>query len=114
MIARRQPIPLRRSKPRRTSVERDPKYLQWIRERPCIFEGDNCSLTVEAAHIGPHGMGQKASDHSVLPICGFHHRMGFLSLHGAGKRFWDIHSNLADRDRLIAHYRDLYAAEVQQ
>ena len=105
MIARRQPIPRRRSNPRRTSVERDPKYLDWIRGCCCLLLGSDCIGKAEAAHIGPHGLSQKASDHETLPLCLAHH----AELHRLGKPFWDRYR--IDRDRLIAHYRELYAAE---
>ena len=65
----------------------------------------SCQGCVEAAHIGSHGFGQKASDHSVLPICYAHHR----ELHAMGVPFWERYE--VDRDRLIAHYRALYASE---
>jgi hypothetical protein len=54
---------------------RHPGYLQWIRTLPCSV----CRTTraVEAAHTGPHGLGQKSSDLSAIPLCPSHHRKGF-------------------------------------
>jgi len=51
---------------------RDPVYLKWIRSLPCI----ECKSRrqVEAAHTGPHGMSQKASDYSAIPLCRKHHQ----------------------------------------
>jgi hypothetical protein len=62
---------------------RDSKYLSWIRSFPCLV----CSTiwAVEAAHVGPHGLGQKSSDHSTLPLCRRCHRTGNESLHKLGR-----------------------------
>jgi hypothetical protein len=50
---------------------RDDAYLRWIRSWPCLV----CSTRrrIEAAHTGPHGIGQKASDTSCIPLCAEHH-----------------------------------------
>jgi hypothetical protein len=47
---------------------RDPHYLRFIRQFPCI--GCKTSrLQRDAMHVGPHGLGQKASDQDALPGC---------------------------------------------
>ena len=63
---------------------RSPGYLQWIRTLPCSV----CRTTraVEAAHTGPHGLGQKSSDLSAIPLCARHHRIGDDSYHKLGPR----------------------------
>ena len=63
---------------------RNPGYLQWIRSLPCVV----CRTTraIEAAHTGPHGLGQKSSDLSAIPLCGRHHRTGDDSYHKLGPR----------------------------
>ncbi len=69
---------------------RNPGYLQWIRSLPCVV----CRTTraVEAAHTGPHGLGQKSSDLSAIPLCGRHHRTGDDSYHRLGPRkFAGVH-----------------------
>jgi hypothetical protein len=50
---------------------RDEAYRRFIRSWPCLV----CSTRrqVEAAHTGPHGIGQKASDASCIPLCREHH-----------------------------------------
>ena len=50
---------------------RDDSYRRWIRSWPCLV----CSTRrrIEAAHTGPHGIGQKASDSSCIPLCHEHH-----------------------------------------
>jgi len=69
---------------------RNPGYLRWIRSLPCVV----CRTTyaVEAAHTGPHGLGQKSSDLSAIPLCGRHHRTGDDSYHRLGpRRFAEVH-----------------------
>ena len=61
---------------------RNSEYLRWIRTLPCAV----CRATrgVEAAHTGPHGLGQKSSDLSAIPLCARHHRTGPDSYHKLG------------------------------
>jgi len=69
---------------------RYPGYLQWIRTLPCSV----CRTTraVEAAHTGPHGLSQKSSDWSAIPLCARHHRTGEDSYHKLGPRkFSEVH-----------------------
>ena len=69
---------------------RNPGYLQWIRNLPCSV----CRTirAVEAAHTGPHGLGQKSSDLSAIPLCARHHRTGHDSYHKLGPRkFAEVH-----------------------
>ena len=76
---------------------RDPKYLAWIRSLPCAVPG--CRATyIEAAHTGPHGMSQKSSDRSCIPLCGRHHRRGNDSLHGLGPARFQQHHKLEIAD----------------
>ena len=50
---------------------RSEDYKRWIRSWPCLV----CATRrqVEAAHTGPHGIGQKASDLQTVPLCKKHH-----------------------------------------
>ena len=69
---------------------RNPEYLRWIRTLPCSV----CRTTraVEAAHTGPHGLSQKSSDLSAIPLCAWHHRTGNDSYHKLGPRkFAEVH-----------------------
>ena len=69
---------------------RNPRYLEWIRTLPCSV----CHRTrgIEAAHTGPHGLGQKSSDMSAIPLCARHHRTGDDSYHKLGPRkFAEVH-----------------------
>ena len=70
---------------------RNPGYLKWIRTLPCSV----CHTTrqIEAAHTGPHGISQKSSDLSAIPLCPRHHRTGNDSYHRLGPRkFAEVHS----------------------
>ena len=69
---------------------RNPAYLRWVRSLPCLV----CRTTrdVEAAHTGAHGISQKSSDLSAIPLCGKHHRTGDDSYHRLGpRRFAEVH-----------------------
>jgi hypothetical protein len=50
---------------------RDESYKRWVRSWPCLV----CARRggVEAAHTGPHGIGQKALDLQTVPLCRQHH-----------------------------------------
>lgn len=65
-------------------------YLAWIRTLPCIICGE--TRGIEASHTGPHGLGQKSSDYSAVPLCVKHHRTGNDSYHRLGpRRFSEVH-----------------------
>lgn len=55
--------------------ERDLNYLNFIRSIGwCLACGRQCQRwsgrpRAQAAHIGPHGTGQKASDYKAVPLC---------------------------------------------
>jgi len=69
---------------------RHPEYLRWIRSLPCSV--CHTTRTVEAAHTGPHGLGQKSSDWSAIPLCARHHRTEDDSYHKLGPRkFSEVH-----------------------
>ncbi len=70
---------------------RSPLNLAWIRTLPCVV----CGATgwIEASHTGPHGLGQKSSDYSAIPLCSKHHRNGSDSYHKLGpRRFSEVHN----------------------
>ena len=69
---------------------RNVAYLRWIRTLPCSV--CRTTRTVEAAHTGPHGLSQKSSDLSAIPLCARHHRTGNDSYHKLGPRkFAEVH-----------------------
>lgn len=57
---------------------RNVQYMLWVKTFPCLVRGvkiaDPCSLGIEAAHTGKHGLRTKASDFRVVPLCSDHHR----------------------------------------
>jgi hypothetical protein len=83
--------------------------LRFIRRFACCACGS--TRAVEAAHIGPHGLGQKASDLSALPLCEACHRTGPQSLHRVGPvEFQRIHErNFA---RLIQWFNALFRRKL--
>ena len=46
---------------------RDPEYRRWVKRLPCAACGR--SWGIDPAHTGPHGMSQKASDLTCIPLC---------------------------------------------
>ena len=68
---------------------RSPKYLAWVRTLPCSICG---RWPVESAHMGAHGIGQKSSDFSCIPLCPDHHRTAQDAAHQLGRRFAQHHS----------------------
>lgn len=59
---------------------RSESYKAFVRSFPCIRCGTVRRLR-DAAHIGPHGIGQKASDLDTVPACRICHR----ELHRLGR-----------------------------
>lgn len=76
-------ITTRRRKPRRVSVVRDQKYMDWLKQEVCIAcryrypgGGDwmTCQLTPsEPAHTVNNGASSKGPDSSCVPACNRHH-----------------------------------------
>jgi hypothetical protein len=60
------------------------RYLAWIRTQTCCVCGSK--RAIEAPHTGPHGIGQKSSDISAIPLCVKHHRTGADNYHRLGPR----------------------------
>lgn len=93
----------------RLKLWRDPKYLQFIRDQPCIV----CALLhviqryrTEASHIGERGLSQKCPDREAIPLCVEHHREERQSAHVMGKRFWSFHG--LDKKELIERFNKQY------
>ena len=105
----------RRPSALRPGPVRDPAYLLWIRRTlwcwVCQYvtgseAGSPAPHRIEAAHTGPHGISQKASDHTCIPLCRKHHHE--LD-HQIGKAFWKKYG--LNRLKIIAALRAQYVAE---
>ncbi len=84
--------------------QRNKKYLAFVRSLPCAVCGSQ--RHIEAAHTGPHGMGQKSSDLAAIPLCTNHHRTGPQSYHKLGpQRFAQLHG--LDSAALVARLNRL-------
>lgn len=80
---------------------RDPTYRAFVRSFLCVV----CKSRrgIEAAHTGPHGISQKASDRSCVALCHQEHR----ELHQIGPaRFQDEH--VIDFASLTVQYQELW------
>lgn len=51
----------------RQTPERNPAYLRFVKRFPCA----SCGKTwgIDPCHTGPHGLNQKSSDYSAIPLC---------------------------------------------
>ena len=79
---------------------RDEAYRRWIRSFACVVCGQRYGI--EAAHTGPHGIGQKASDYSCIPLCKEHH----AELHQGVSAFAEQH--LVDVSNLVEQLNELW------
>jgi hypothetical protein len=85
---------------------RSEDYKRWIRSWPCLV----CVTwrRIEACHVGPHGLGQKASDLKTVPLCKEHH----AELHQGVQEFQERHQiELAD---VVAMFNALWIARRQK
>lgn len=57
----------KRSKPRRTSVHRDRKYLDWLWDRRCAVCKSHGNVV--PAHGPSAGKGVKGPDNGAIPLC---------------------------------------------
>ncbi len=81
---------------------RNARYRAWIGSLPCAACGT--LQNVEAAHTGPHGFGEKASDYTCIPLCAEHHRTGPDALHKIGPERFQRRFSL-DISQLVARLK---------
>lgn len=102
---------LRKYKQPRINPNRNPAYLAWVRNLPCVV----CRIwkltrfeygKIEAAHVGARGLGRKCSDIETIPLCAHHHRTGPQSHHSLGRRFWTFWR--INRIETIREYQEQY------
>ncbi len=79
---------------------RNPAYLKFIRSQPCCACGQNWGI--EAAHSGCHGMGQKSSDLSCIPLCLKDHQTGNYALHKIGPVAFEQHFGIRIETIIVA------------
>src|SRR5260370_36636870 len=89
---------------------RNPRYLAWIRTLPCLVCGRTTGI--EAAHTGPHGIAQKSSDRSAVPLCRPHYRTGRDSYHKLGPRAFERHHRL-DLHEVVSHLNERPAIRIE-
>lgn len=60
------------------NIVRDRKYLDWLRDQPCILTGWRATEenAVDPMHVGTLGKGIKSSDDEALPVRHEFHAMG--------------------------------------
>jgi len=71
---------------------RSESYRRFVKTYPCLV----CQRRwgVEACHTGPHGLRQKSSDLSCIPLCREHHRTGNAALDKIGRVRFEMRWNL--------------------
>jgi len=83
-------------KPAKKAIQKGPvrnwKYRAWIRSLPCACCG--VEPAGEAAHTGDHGLNQKASDYSSIPLCTDCHTMAPHSYHRLGREEFERRHSL--------------------
>lgn len=102
-MKRRTPLkrsPMRRSR-KRSAYRRRVRYFDYmgfVRRLPCVASGLSakhpCGGIVHADHAGRRGLGRKAHDATVIPLCATHHKQrdsfsgAFRSWDQARMRLW--------------------------
>ena len=72
------------------------EHLTYIRSLNCTAYSSICNGGIQAHHllspwIGSRGMGMKADDRNVIPLCAYHH--GILhTQYGSEKSFFAVHA----------------------
>ena len=64
----------------KTSRFKSKEHLNWVRQLGCSVQSRECNGPIQAHHLmkpwdGERGMGMKANDKNVVPLCFFHHHV---------------------------------------
>ena len=89
----------------------DREYIQFVRGMKCrMWLHDLCSRGIHAHHAGERGLGQRAHDHTAIPMCPIHH----TAWHDCQIPFrgWPKEERRAWAARQIKFVRDTYAAQA--
>lgn len=81
----------------------DPDYTAWLRTRHCLV----CdAYPSEAHHAGRRGLGQRAHDHTAVPLCRKHH----AAWHDGGEPFrrWTRDDRRLWAEDMAAMLRETY------
>ena len=103
---------VKRATPRKVSVDRNPEYLAWLRERRCVA----CAQLVRSAIVGPwplrycgateaahgpvNGIGSKGSDIEAVPLGRLHH----IEQHRVGWSAFEAKHGFSREKEAAAHY----------
>jgi len=75
----------------RSKRKRCPEYREWTRQQVCAnVDPEHHNLDAEPHHYGPRGMGQKAPDWYMVPLC----RKCHQHFHDTGTLPGDSHDQL--------------------
>lgn len=88
----------------KTKAERD--YMGVAASLGCFI----CGMPAEIHHKTGAGMGLKASNYDIIPLCHVHHRTGGhgVAVH-AGTKTWE--ANYGTQDEMIKRVRELVEAK---
>lgn len=84
------------------------KYLNWIHELGCSTQNPKCQGPIQAHHLlkpwaGPRGMGMKADDRNVIPLCmGCHAELH--TQYGDEEKFFESRNLPANYGRAMAEH----------
>ena len=84
------------------------KYLNWIHTLGCSTQNQRCEGPIQAHHLlkpwaGPRGMGLKADDRNVIPLC-MHHHSELHTVYGDEEQFFVAHGLPANYGRAMAEH----------
>ena len=87
----------------------DRNHLIKVSQLPCCLMGlssEWCKGVVQAHHLlkpydGNRGLGMKANDNNVVPLCQYHHTL-LHDKYGNEDKFWTINGQDADFGRNVA------------
>ena len=81
----------------KTSRFKSKEHLNWVRQLGCSVQCRECNGPIQAHHLmkpwdGERGMGMKANDKNVVPLCFFHHHV--------------LHTQFGDEHKFFESYVD--------
>ena len=86
-------FPKKSSHKRRPKKYENKKHLNWIHSFECSLSNLECNDSIQAHHLlrpwrGFRGVGIKAGDENLIPLCEFHHRK--LHEHGDEENYFKL------------------------